>query len=114
MKEVKSVISVDDFAKCDVRVGTVLECSKVEKSEKLLKFLIDLGSEKRQILSGIAKHYSPEELIRKQVIVLVNLPSRKIMGLESNGMILTAFNAEKDELKLLTPINAIGAGSEIC
>lgn len=114
MSEVKSVISIDDFAKCDIRVGTVLECGKVEKSEKLLKFLIDLGSEKRQILSGIAKHYCTEELIGRQVIVLVNLPPRKMMGLESNGMILTAFNAEKNEFKLLTPMALIDSGSEIC
>lgn len=114
MKDLLPVITIDDFAKCDIRVGTVLECTKVEKSEKLLKFLIDIGSEKRQILSGIAKHYNPEDLIGKQLIILVNLPPRKMMGLESNGMILTSFNEEKDELKLLTPMDVIDSGSEIC
>lgn len=114
MKELLPVIVFDDFAKCDMRIGTVLECTRVEKSEKLLKFIIDIGSEQRQILSGIAKHYNPEDLIGKQLVVLVNLPPRKMMGLESNGMILTSANDEKGELKLLSPMDVITNGSEVC
>lgn len=86
------MITIDDFAKVDLRVGTVLSCSPVEGSEKLLKFEIDLGEEKRTILSGIAKYYVPEELLGKQVIIVANLEPRMMMGIESQGMILAAGN----------------------
>ena len=84
-------IKIDDFAKCEIKVGTVLECENVEGSSKLLKFKVDLGeSTPRQILSGIAKFYNASELVGKQVCVLANLKPAKIMGLESQGMILSA------------------------
>ena len=84
-------IKIDDFAKCEIKVGTVIECENVEGSSKLLKFKVDLGeSAPRQILSGIAKFYKADELVGKQVCVLANLKPAKIMGLESQGMILSA------------------------
>ena len=86
-----SQISIDDFAKCVIKVGTILECDSVEGSEKLLKFKIDLGEENaRQIMSGIAKYYDPKSLIGKQICVLANLKPRKVFGHISEGMILSA------------------------
>ena len=85
-----NLIGIEEFKKIDIRIGEVLECERVEKSEKLLKFLIDLGEEKpRQILSGIAKFYEPQSLIGKQVCVVANLKPAKLMGLLSDGMILS-------------------------
>ena len=88
--ELRPTITFDDFAKLDIRIGTIIEAEKMPKSDKLLKFLIDDGIEKRVILSGIAKHYSPEEMLGKQVTFVANLAPRKMMGVESNGMILMA------------------------
>lgn len=85
---VKVPIDYEDFAKLDLRVGKVLDAKKVEKSKKLLHLTVDLGFEKRTILSGIAEHYEPEQLIGKSVTVVANLKPRKIMGVESNGMLL--------------------------
>lgn len=85
-----SLIGIEEFKKLDIRIGEVLECERVEKSEKLLKFLIDVGEDKpRQILSGIAKFYNPQELIGRQVCVIANLKPAKLMGLVSEGMILS-------------------------
>ena len=89
---VKENIQFDDFTKLDLRLGTVLEAEKVKKSNKLLKLEVDLGFERRTILSGIAKHYSTEEIIGKQVVVVANLAPRKMMGFESQGMVLMAEN----------------------
>jgi methionyl-tRNA synthetase len=89
----KSVISYDDFAKMDIRTGKVLAAEPMPKSDKLLKLTIDLGFETRTILSGIAKHFKPEDVIGKEVVVLANLAPRKMMGIESNGMVLMAENA---------------------
>ncbi|MCL4115933.1 UNVERIFIED_CONTAM: hypothetical protein GTU68_032751 [Idotea baltica] len=90
----KPTIQYDDFAKLDMRVGTILEAEKLKKSKKLLKLLVDIGVEKRQILSGIASVYSPEEIIGKKVIVLANLAPKKMAGAESQGMILMSDTAE--------------------
>ena len=105
--------SIDDFAKVRMQVCKVLTCENVKKSEKLLKFTLDDGSgTPRQILSGIAKFYKPEELIGKTVVAITNLPPRKMMGQESNGMIISA---EKDgKLNLLMLDDAIPAGAELC
>ncbi|MCH5186054.1 MAG: methionine--tRNA ligase, partial [Oscillospiraceae bacterium] len=81
----KDIVSFDDFEKLDIRVGKVIECEKVPKSSKLLRFLLDVGGEKRQILSGISKYHNPDELIGKNVIFIANFAPRKMMGLESNG-----------------------------
>lgn len=108
----KSQIQFDDFAKIDLKVGTILSAGKVEKADKLLKLEIDLGFEKRTILSGIAQHFSPEEITGKQVVVVANLAPRKMRGIESNGMILMAEDAE-GKLHFVKPENAIGNGSGV-
>jgi methionyl-tRNA synthetase len=87
---VKPEIVYDDFGKLDLRIGTVIHAEKVEKADKLIKLNVDLGFEKRTIVSGIAQHFSPQSLLNKQVIVVANLASRKMRGIESQGMILTA------------------------
>ena len=106
----KSEIVYDDFDRLDLRVGTVNACEKVEKADKLLKLTIDLGNETRTIVSGIALHYKAEEMVGKQVVVVVNLAPRKMKGIESQGMILTA--EDKDgKLRLLKPEDAVSPGS---
>lgn len=107
----KDYIEFEDFEKLDLRVGKVIECEKVKKSEKLLRFTLEVGSEKRQILSGISKYHTPEELIGKNVIFVANLKPRKIMGLESCGMILSA--EFEGSLTALTTIKDIQSGAEI-
>ena len=108
----KETISYDHFVKMDMRIGTILEAEAVPKSNKLLKFKVDTGIDQRTILSGIAKHYTPEEMIGKQVTVLVNLAPRNIMGFESEGMILMAENGD-GALKLLQPNDKADDGAEI-
>jgi methionyl-tRNA synthetase len=108
----KEDIVFDDFLKLDLRVGTILSAESIPKSKKLLKFSVDLGSETRTILSGIAKHYSPKEMVGKQVQVIANLPPRKMMGIESQGMILMAED-ESGELSLMQPDKEITNGATI-
>ncbi|WP_200976151.1 methionine--tRNA ligase [Echinicola sp. 20G] len=109
---VKENISFDDFTKLDLRVVTVLEAEKMKKSKKLIKLTVDTGLEKRTVLSGIAEHFNPEELIGKQVTMLINLAPRKMMGVESEGMILMA--EDKDgALRLMMPHEATAPGSPI-
>ena len=107
----KDYIEFEDFEKLDMRVGKVLECEPVPKSSKLLRFTLEVGSETRQILSGISKYHTPEELIGKNVIFIANLKPRKMMGLESCGMILSA--EFEDGLTALTTIKDIQSGAEI-
>jgi methionyl-tRNA synthetase len=109
---VKPGIVYDDFAKLDLRVGTILQAEKVEKADKLLKLEVDLGFEKRTIVSGIALHFKPEELIGKQVAVVINLAPRKLKGIESNGMILSAEDAQ-GKLHLINPADVINPGATI-
>jgi methionyl-tRNA synthetase len=107
-----SEITYDDFAKLDIRVATVLKAEKMPKSDKLLKLLLDTGIDERVVLSGIAKHFSPEEVVGKQVCVLCNLAPRKMMGEMSNGMILMA--EDKDgSLKFIEPSATIWNGAKI-
>ena len=109
-------VGIEDFAKLQFRVARVVSCEKVKKSEKLLKFDLDLGSEHRTVLSGIAKYYEPEELIGKNLILFSNLAPRKMMGIESQGMLLSAFceNADGGEtLRVLTVDSCMPAGSEV-
>lgn len=108
----KANIQFEDFEKLDIRVGTVLECTKVPKADKLLQFLIEDGLEKRTIVSGIAKWYNPEELVGKQVCFIANLAPRKLRGIESQGMILSAENFD-GSLSLIQPSSAVEAGSEV-
>ena len=110
--DLKPEITIDDFAKIDLKVGTILSVEKVEKADKLLKLEIDLGFEKRTILSGIAKHFSPEEIIGKQVVIVANLAPRKMRGIESNGMILMAKD-KGGKLHFLKPENVIENGSSV-
>ena len=105
-------IQFDDFLKLDIRVGTVLECSKVPKADKLLQFRIDDGLGGRTIVSGIAKHYQPEELIGKQVCFIANLPPRKLKGIESQGMILSAEDLD-GSLRLISPSVEVSPGSKV-
>ena len=109
-------VTIDEFAKCDMRVCKVLSCEAVKKSDKLLKFTLDDGSgTPRQILSGIHKYYEPEQLVGKTVVAILNLPPRKMMGLESNGMLLSAVKEVngKETLSLLMLDDSIPAGSRL-
>lgn len=112
IKNQKQEIQYDDFAKLELKAGTVISCEKVEKADKLLKLEVDLGAEKRTIVSGIAQHYNPEEIVGKQVIVVVNLAPRKLKGIESKGMILTAED-QNGKLYLLKPEKDVTPGSSV-
>jgi len=105
-------VDFDTFMKADLRVGTVLECERVPKADKLLRFLIDDGLEKRTIVSGIAKYYKPEELVGKQVVFIANLPPRKLKGIESQGMILSAENAD-GSLVVISPSANVSPGAQV-
>ena len=111
-KPIRENITFDDFTKLDIRVGTVLECAKVPKADKLLQFRIDDGLEKRTIVSGIAQHYKSEELVGKQVCFIANLAPRKLKGIVSEGMILSAENWD-GSLAVITPEKAVKPGSEV-
>ena len=106
-------IAFEDFQKLDIRVGTVLECTKVPKADKLLQFRLDDGLGGRTIISGLAEHYAPEELVGKQVCFIANLPPRKLRGIESEGMILSALDAETGRLRVITPEQGVTPGSEV-
>ena len=108
-KELKAQITYDDFAKLDLKVGTIIQREKVEKADKLLKLEIDLGFEKRTVVSGIALHFKPEEIIGKQVILVANLAPRKMKGIESNGMILMADDG--GALRFIGPLENTTNGS---
>ena len=107
---IKENIPFEDFEKLDIRVGTVLECTKVPKADKLLCFKIADGLENRTIVSGIAKYYKPEELVGKQVCFIANLAPRKLKGIESQGMILSAVNHD-GSLSVITPEKEVKPGS---
>ncbi len=105
-------VDFDTFMKADIRVGTVVECVKVPKADKLLKFRIDDGMGGRTIVSGIAKHYAPEDLVGKQVCFIANLPPRKLKGIESMGMILSAENAD-GSLVVIGPTGPVAPGAQV-
>ena len=112
-KEIKPVIDFADFEKLDLRVGHILACEKVKKANKLLKFTIDDGSGKpRTIVSGIAKFYEPEELVGKDVVFIANLAPRQLMGIESQGMILSAENFDGN-LSVLSLLKEVKPGSQV-
>ena len=108
----KDTIQFDDFQKMDIRVSTILAAEKVAKTKKLLKLTIDTGIDKREIVSGIAEHFTPEELVGQQVLVLVNLAPRELKGILSNGMILMAEDAS-GKLRLLQPGEATHNGAVV-
>jgi methionyl-tRNA synthetase len=107
----KGEITYDDFAKLDLRTGIILSAQKIEKADKLLKLEIDLGFEKRTVVSGIALHYTPEEIVGKQVVVVANLAARRMKGITSNGMILMADSNGK--LHFVTSENDIPPGAGV-
>lgn len=108
----KANIEFDDFTKMDIRVGTIIAAEKVAKTKKLLKLEVDTGIDKRTVVSGIAEYYKPEDIIGKQVSILVNLAPKKLRGIESQGMILMAEDAD-GTLRFVSPTDAVKPGSEI-
>lgn len=105
-------ITIEDFAKLDLRVAKVTACERVEKADKLLKLTLDVGGKSRQVVSGIAKHYSPEEMVGKSVIIIANLKPVKLRGILSEGMILAASD-ENGKLVLTTVSDEISSGAEV-
>lgn len=104
-------ITIDEFSRIDLRVGEVTSCERVEGTDRLLKLTVDLGTEDRQLVAGIAAHYEPEAMIGKQVIVVCNLQPAVIRGVESAGMLLVAKDSEA--LGVLTPERKVKNGSRI-
>jgi methionine--tRNA ligase beta chain len=104
------MINFEDFKKIDLRVAKILKAEKVEGTDKLLKIEVDVGEEKRQIVSGIAESYLPEEIVGKNIVIAYNLEPKKIFGLESQGMLLAA---DEEELSLLIPDKDIRPGTKI-
>ena len=104
------MVSYDDFMKMEIKIGTILEAERVPNTDKLLKLVVDLGSEKRQLVAGIGAKYSPEDIIGKQVPVLANLEAATIRGVESNGMILCA---DSGVPILLLPAEEVAKGSKV-
>jgi methionyl-tRNA synthetase len=108
----KPTIVYDDFAKLELKVGTIITAEKVEKADKLLKLEVDMGTERRTIVSGIAQHFQPQEIVGRQVVVVANLAPRKMRGIESNGMILMAED-KSGRLHFVNPDNKIEPGSGV-
>lgn len=106
------MISFEEFQKLDLRIGKVLEAESIEGSEKLLKLKVDLGKEKRQLVAGIAKSYSPDDLIGKEIVVVANLKPKTIFGFESQGMLLAA-RTEDNKIVLLIPDKELPSGSKV-
>ncbi len=110
---VSAECTIDDFAKLDIRCGTILECTKVPKADKLLQFKIDDGMGTRTIVSGIAKYYNPEDLVGKQVCFIANFPVRKLKGVESQGMILSTLDSD-GSLSVVSPSKKVANGAKVC
>ncbi len=104
------LIGIEDFLKLDIRLAKVLSAERVEGSEKLLKLRVSLGEEERTLMAGIAKHYSPEELVGKKVLMLANLKPRKIFGVESQGMVLALSDGKN--LSVIVPDRDIKEGAK--
>ena len=109
--ELPGVITIEDFAKLQLRTATILAAERIEGADKLLKLQIDVGGEKRQLVAGIAKHYTPEQAVGKTIVIIANLKPAKLRGVESQGMLLAAFSG--DRLKLLTTDGELPSGSAI-
>jgi methionine--tRNA ligase beta chain len=108
-----NIIQYDDFAKVQLRVATIYQAEPIEKSKKLMRLQVDLGDEKRQILAGIKEHYTAEQLVGKQIVIVANLAPREVIkGETSNGMLLAASDAT-GKLTLVTPSDAIAAGAQV-
>ena len=109
--ELPGVITIEDFAKLQLRTAKVLAAERIEGADKLLKLQIDVGGEKRQLVAGIAKHYTPEEVVGRTIVIIANLKPAKLRGVESQGMLLAAFSG--DQLSLLTTAEEMPSGSGI-
>ncbi len=109
--EEKAFVGIEDFLKLDIRVAKVLNAERVEGSEKLLKLTVSLGDEERTIVAGIAKYYTPEELVGKKIVIIANLKPRKIFGITSQGMLLAASDGEN--LAVLVPDRDVKEGAKI-
>ncbi len=105
------MITYDDFKKLDLKIAKILEAERIENSDKLIKLIIDLGEEKRQLVAGIGKHYEPGQLINKQIVIVANLEPKNLMGIESQGMLLAA--SDENNVVLLEPDKEIPPGSTI-
>jgi methionyl-tRNA synthetase len=105
------LIGIEDFAKVQLRVGKIVAAERVEKSEKLVKLQVDIGTETRQVVAGIGKSYAPEQLLDKSIVIVVNLKPAKLMGVESQGMLLAASSG--DILSVVTPDKDIKPGSKV-
>ncbi|MCI5052467.1 MAG: methionine--tRNA ligase [Simkaniaceae bacterium] len=110
LPQIKELISFEDFGKIDLRIASIISAEKVKKSKKLLKIEVDLGSEKRTVVSGISEHYEPEDLVGKQVILVANLKPAKLMGIESQGMILAAHEGKMLKLPM---VEGLAPGSSV-
>ncbi len=110
----RQLIDYSDFIRVELRVGKVLEAERVPNSRKLIKLIVDLGGEKRQILAGLAKWYKPEDFIGKYVVVVANLKPKRMAGLESQGMILAAPCSGDSKPVLLTVAEPVEPGSRVC
>ena len=108
----KENITYEDFARMDIRIGTIIEAEKVAKTKKLMKLLIDTGIDKRTVVSGIAEFFEPEQIVGKQVTLLANLESRNLKGIDSQGMILMSEDAD-GSLKFVVPEVKVNPGSKV-
>ena len=115
MAEMKPTISFDDFAKLDIRIAKVLEVSDHPNADKLICLKIDIGGEQRQIIAGLKGHYTPEELLGREIVVVVNIQPRKMRGLESQGMLLAASAGDEDQRQVivLTTDKPVPPGSPV-
>jgi len=114
-KTAKEEITYDDFAKLDLRVAEVLACEKVPKADKLLQFTLKVGEETRTVLSGIAKFYEdPQSLVGKKLVLVANLKPKKIRGIESHGMLLSAATDDDSLLEVLQVMGEVPSGSSVC
>ncbi|WP_340694790.1 methionine--tRNA ligase subunit beta [Hydrogenobacter thermophilus] len=105
------IIGIEDFLKLDMRLAKVIYAERIEGSEKLLKLKVSLGNEERTVVAGIAKHYTPEEVIGKKILLLANLKPRKILGIESQGMVLALSDGER--LSLIVPDREVAEGTRV-
>jgi methionyl-tRNA synthetase len=105
------LIGIEDFAKVQLRIGKIVAAERVEKSERLVKLQVDIGTETRQVVAGIGKSYAPEQLIDRSIVIVVNLKPAKLMGVESQGMLLAASSG--DLLSVVTPDREIKPGAKV-
>ena len=113
MSDTPGVIQYDDFAKLDLRIGTIKSCEPHPNADKLLLIQVDVGDQMRQIVAGIRGYYQPEQLVGRQVVVVANLAPRAMRGYESQGMLLAASTADRSQVIVVTPEQPIAPGSKV-